>query len=221
MASTGEFYQAVLNGNTERVGSMLAEGFDPSLASTTIGPQGDPPRIGDISQTGCTWTPLVVAVAARQIGAMELLMAAGADVDAPLGDQGTVLHAAIRLHGANPEDSYYQVVEALLTGGARLGEEPRTGYQALTTALWYRQVAIAELLLIQGADPNASSYDGYSPLALAVAHNSPRSIRLLIQYGADPHLPNCQGQSAFDFAVQMGHPELVELLQAGSRPAPE
>ena len=91
-------------------------------------------------------TPLMVAAAHGDPFAVELLLAAGADVHRLEPQTGTgALHKAAL--GGNP-----RVVELLLGAGAFINQQsPLNGHTPLIDAVWYRQPASVRALLEAGA----------------------------------------------------------------------
>ena len=134
-------HDAAVDRNIEAVKQHLAAGTD-------VNAKGDD-----------GWTPLLYAAAYGHKGIVELLIAAGADVNAkivtPMNpwdvDGETPLHYA-----ANKETA-----ELLIAEGADVNAKNEDGGTPLHRVAWKRRTAIAELLIAEGADVNARTNDAW------------------------------------------------------------
>ena len=186
---------------------------------------------------------LVDAVAAQDAGAVEALLAGGADVNARRPDGATALvwaahwddpALAARLleagadpnaaddHGVTPleraaENASPAMVELLLDGGADARAARTSGLTALMTAARTGDAAIVETLLDHGADVNAATAETRSTAlmwALAAPHHE--VARLLLARGADPTRETAAGFTTLMFAARNGDVEMGRaLVEAG------
>jgi ankyrin repeat protein len=108
------------------------------------------------------FTPLQLASFFGQPQAVDLLIARGADVNAPSGNAAG-LHA---LHSA-VAGRHVEVVALLLAGGAEPGARQRGGWTPLMAGAAHGDEDIVGLLLDQGADPTARNDDGKTAADLA------------------------------------------------------
>ena len=184
---------------------------------------------------------LVDAVAARDAGAIETLLADGADVNARRPDGATALvwaahwddlALAARLleagadpnaaddHGVTPleraaENASLAMVERLLDGGADAGAARTSGLTALMTAARTGNAAIVEALLDHGADLNAATTETRSTaLMWGLAAPHPAIVRLLLERGADPSIETTAGFTPLMFAARNGDVDLARALIA-------
>ncbi len=116
---------------------------------------------------------------------VELLLAQGADVNAPMGGmQSTPLHQAVELRDE-------AVVKLLLTRKPNLELKNGNGNTPLHLAIERAPLAIAKLLLEAGADANArSARNGSTPLFMAVAGRNTPAVKLLLDYKAKVNILN-------------------------------
>ncbi len=184
---------------------------------------------------------LVDAVAAQDAGAIETLLADGADVNARRPDGATALVWAAhwddlgmveRLleagadpnaadnHGVTPleraaENASLAMVERLLDGGADGGAARTSGLTALMTAARTGNAAIVEALLDHGADVNAATTETRSTaLMWGLAAPHPAIVRLLLERGADPSIETMAGFTPLMFAARNGDVDLARALIA-------
>lgn len=135
-------------------------------------------------------TALAMAADHDDVEMIDLLLAAGADVDGTVCDDElyTPLRCAA-LAGAS------KAVKALLAGGADKNSRCKAGYDhtplhEAAKRSGKKHVEIVRLLLEAGAEPDAPLTIGTTPLAMA-ANSYPsehvcETIALLLRYGADP-----------------------------------
>lgn len=183
---------------------------------------------------------LAAAVKRQDHSAVRTLLAAKADVNAPLGDGATALHWAVfwddlamveRLldAGATPDVANDLrisplflacggagnpvIVERLLTAGADPNRASETGVTPLMEAARTGNVAAARALLTQGANVNATEVTkGQTALMWAVSQRHPGAVRLLVERGADVHARTRVGLAR----VLMG-PGFQPVAQPGGR----
>lgn len=182
---------------------------------------------------------LVAAVAAGDAAAVDALLEAGADVDAPcsFGPGASVLHLAIHLHpelvgpliaaGASVDSASFRgstaimaacaagadasTVERLLAAGADLHAADRLGFTALHVAAQFGRDALMELLVEHGADLEARTAEGYAPVHVAAGTGQGAAIEWLIARGMDMSLDSPRG-TALEIARSEGHAALAERL---------
>ena len=178
---------AIANEDEDALRAALAAGADPN--ASMVGPP--------------YFVPLIFCAAAKGLSGMcTLLVAAGADVHAPVGStlaadrggQRSTLDAAI------------------------LGESAE---HVVTDA----NVACVRILLEAGADPNTRIIDDaargmfYFPLHLAISKKSDRVCRLLVEHGAGLELRAADGSTALLSALFHNQGNIaLTLLRAGAVP---
>ncbi|AGK76544.1 ankyrin repeat domain-containing protein [Streptomyces microflavus] len=124
-------------------------------------------------------TALYLAAVQNLPEAVRLLLAAGADPDRASGE-GT---ADLPLCGAAC-GGHTEVVEALLSAGARPDLREEFGFTALRWAVGLGHASTVEALLSGGADPLLPGPQGEPMLVLAAQRGSLRTVRALLEHGA-------------------------------------
>ncbi|MEU0101635.1 ankyrin repeat domain-containing protein [Streptomyces sp. NPDC006267] len=124
-------------------------------------------------------TALYLASVQDRLGAVRLLLAAGADPDRASGPGGSDLPLCGAACGGHTG-----VVEALLSAGARPDLREEFGFTALRWAVGLGHAPTVEVLLAHGADPLLPGPQGEAMLVLAARRGSLRTVRALLAHGA-------------------------------------
>lgn len=185
------FIQSVAMDRSDDVAAILARGMDPN----TVDPNGEP--------------VLVVAARAGWIPTTDLLLKAGAKVDAKnsFGDTA-IMVAALNGHLA--------LVKKLQARGADIN--PR-GWTPLAYAAANGKNDVVQYLLELGAEINARSPNGTTPLMMAVRGGHEATVELLLAKGADPNLRNQNDATALAWATRGGFYTIEQSLKKrGAKP---
>ncbi len=194
--------------------------------------------------------PVHCAAKAGLVDAMDMLLEAGADINAPMRDksQKTPLHEAA-FWGQTEMGSFLVEKGVSLKSKSKGDQMTVLHYAALGG-----QEALAEQLMLQDIDKNARNSDLDTPLHIAVREGSLSITRILVEGGAsvkplnramntslhiaaekgnativeyllrhntDATKRNRAGRSALDLATGNGHKDVVSLLLNGVAPLPE
>ncbi|NEB55664.1 ankyrin repeat domain-containing protein [Streptomyces griseus] len=124
-------------------------------------------------------TALYLASVQDRLEAVRLLLAAGADPNRASGPEASDLPLCGAACGGHTE-----VVEALLSAGARPDLREEFGFTALRWAVGLGHAGTVEVLLSRGADPLLPGPQGESMLVLAAQRGSRRTVRALLAHGA-------------------------------------
>ncbi len=160
---------AAYAGHVDLIDPLRALGADPdAFDAATI---GDVARLRDLldqdpaavsSLAGDGFSALHLAAWFGQVGAAELLLAKGADVES-VASNGTALRP---LHSA-AAGGHPVIVHLLLDRGADIEAAQRGGVRPIHSAANRDDVAMVRLLLERGADPSVATDDGLTPAELA------------------------------------------------------
>ncbi|NP_999890.1 ankyrin repeat and SOCS box protein 2b [Danio rerio] len=183
-------------------------------------------------------TALMLAVQARQLECVRILLEAGADPDICNKSKETPLYRAC-------EQECVQMVEVLLQRGAVVDQRCVRGRSALHAAAERGCVQICvcllragasrdarcaqlntpaveaarhghthtlELLMQNGAAVDLQTSDGYTPLMEACRHGHTDAVRVLLKHHADTHRASADGLLPLHVASQHGHHRIVSIL---------
>ena len=144
-------------------------------------------------------------------------IAAGASVNAKLGDESTALLWC--LERSKPE--MLACLDHLLAAGVDTNQCNHEGTSPLMKACWNGEPKAVERLLAAGADPNHQDNEGFS-VVMSIAGNRlnmPANLELLLAAGADVHARSKTGSTAWIVFARKGHRGALErLLEHGADP---
>jgi ankyrin repeat protein len=191
---------------------------------------------------GGTWQR---AIRTSDLGTIERLMAAGANVNQATAAGKTALMAAAgkgdyalaaRLVAAGASVTARNrnggtalmygavggnapVIRLLLKHGASVDAVAANGWSALTLAAVKGHLPVVDLLLSRGADPTVRDVYGWTVLMRAVGANRAAVVRRLLATGkVDVNAADEQGETALHHAVMNANPAMARLLvAAGAR----
>lgn len=149
----------------------------------------------DPNAAPATWTPLHFAGAQGDSGLVELLLLAGADLEARNAQGNTPLLIAV-------DSGQRGVLGALREAGADLFAVDEEGHDALAVAALGNRAELVEILVEAGLDPNRANHEGQTPLMLAAEMGSHEALRTLLRNGADPSRRDPEGRTALDLAIE-------------------
>ncbi|SFR83738.1 ankyrin repeat domain-containing protein [Sphingomonas jatrophae] len=112
------------------------------------------------------YTALILASYNGQESTTALLLAEGANPDAPDGARGNTALMGVAFKG------YDAIARLLLDAGATVDARNNAGQTALMSAVMFGHGAIVDLLLARGADPRAEDEAGNSPARVAAAQGN-------------------------------------------------
>lgn len=203
-AFSDPIHDAARKGNVKKIKEILAS--DPKAINARD-------NLGD--------TPLHTACLHNQLSAVEVLVAAGADVNAKNSyppfmpdDLGQFLSST------NQEDP----ITLLHSQAAKRSDELNTqqvtaqdvkekGYTPLQLAEFASgHNKIIQYLVAHGADVNAQGATGATALFFAVLRDQGDDVKFLLAHGANPNITEAYGDTPLVCALQLGYVSLVKPL---------
>ena len=178
--------RAILENNQAQVTKLIDEGAE-------INPSG-----WDVD------VPLVAAVYKGNVETIDLLIAAGANLDQ------LDFSVNCRPLGMAIKQNRIDLIELLLDAGA----SPEGGdleETALAVAVRKDNLTALRVLLEAGADPDRRMEDGYRVIMAASWQGNLEAVKLLVEYGVDVNAWS-QGESAIDSAARNAHREVYNYL---------
>uniref|UniRef100_A0A8C2D804 Ankyrin repeat domain 52a n=1 Tax=Cyprinus carpio TaxID=7962 RepID=A0A8C2D804_CYPCA len=152
-------------------------------------------------------TPLHAAAWLGDVHIMELLISAGANVNAKDHVWLTPLHRAAA--------SRNEMVKLLLNKGANLSASDKKDRQPIHWAAYLGHLEVVKLLVSQGSDKICKDKRGYTPLHAAAASGHVDVVKYLLRNGIDE--PNAFGNTALHVACYTGQEAVAnELVNRGA-----
>ncbi len=161
---------AVYRGRHEELAALLAAG--PELTIFEAAAVGDTARVRELARATPSlmrqhsedgWTALHLAAHFGNAGAVDALLAAGADVNAWAANN----HRSQPLHAAIAGRADTRIVTALLAARASATASDGGGYTPLHLAAFRGDLELTEILLANGADARRKADDGKTAVMLA------------------------------------------------------
>jgi ankyrin repeat protein len=159
--------------------SLAAKQANPNILGQLMKAGADPND--KLNYINADETPLMHAARAGNVDAVNMLLLAGAQVNAREGWNGqSPLHwAAAEGHGA--------VVEALIAGGADIRHRSNAGTTPFLFAVRKGDVRSVKAFLDAGSDVNEKRVDLATPLLVAIINGHEDLVDLLLEKGANPN----------------------------------
>lgn len=178
-------------GAVENLRSLLREGWDPDGAADRFG------------TTSLQW-----AAGSNHIGAVQVLLDGGADVNRGNKEGRTALMWACR-------NGHLRMVQVLLAAGGRLDITTKKGVTCLHWAVWGANIPTVRLLVDeQGMDLECLSHAGCNAAIWAAASGSQEVCDFLLERGADFERLNYWGHGVVVKTAWRGHLQLLKHLIA-------
>ena len=155
--------------------------------------------------SGSERTALHMAAERGYRAVVDILLAAGAAVDAATTKGETPLHLAA-------EKNLVAIAEVLLAAGAAIEATTSEGKTPLHLAAEKNLVAIAKELVAKNAAVDATTSEGKTPLHLAAENNGQEAVSYLLSNQANPQATDHQERTPLALARSVHHEEIVKIL---------
>jgi ankyrin repeat protein len=191
-ALCGPIHEAARKGDANKIKALL---------------QADPKLVADRDKNGDT--PLHVACLHGQLAAAQVLIDAGADVNAK-NNYGTFTPGD--LWGVFSSNNHQDPVSLLTVHGVDT-RDMKNGYTPLHLCLFAsRHKELLQLLVSKGADVNAQAASGATPLFFAVLRDQPDDVKFLIDKGANVNAADAYGDTILDAALHLQYGSMIQIL---------
>ena len=192
LAFSDPIHDAARKGDTKKVKAIL---------------QADPKAVAAKDNNGDT--PLHLAALHGQLEVAQLLLEAGADVNAK-NNYGpfTPDDLSKQISSNNHQDPV-----VLLSAHGVDQRDMKNGYTPLDLAEFsVNHKKLAALLVSKGADVNAQASSGATPLFWAVMRDQKDDAQLLLNHGANVNTADAYGDTILDCALRLQYGSLIPLL---------
>jgi ankyrin repeat protein len=191
-AVCGPIHDAARKGDANKIKALL---------------QSDPKLVADRDRNGDT--PLHVACLHGQLAAAQVLIDAGADVNAK-NNYGAFTPSD--LWGVFSSNNHQDPVSLLTVHGVD-SKDMKNGYTPLDLCLFAsRHKEVLQLLVAKGADVNTQASSGATPLFFAVLRDQPDDVKFLIDKGANVNAADAYGDTILDAALHLQYGSMIQIL---------
>lgn len=156
--------------------------------------------------------PLASAVKNRDADSMIMLLNAGADPSAKIGERGNIL-------GVAAAAGRFDLLNTLLAAGADPNGEMPDGEAVIVWATRHGHEAIIASILRSGPNPNLKDLQGNPLLHVAMSTGKRALVDSLLEIGADPTSHDITGNTTIHHAIdQKWHDMIPRLVAKGANP---
>ena len=157
-------------------------------------------------------TPLFFAVSSRNVEAVQLFLARGANARAQASVGGAFTAMPIEMAVIQGD---VPMVRTLVSAGIDVNAFNDAGIPPITSAVLTNRIEVAKALITLGADVNVTDELSLTPLmhAALVDYGDTEMVQLLLASGAATNPTSKDHQTALDLARQHRHDAIVRLLE--------
>eukprot|EP00744_Colponema_vietnamica_P016788 GILI01023578.1.p1 GENE.GILI01023578.1~~GILI01023578.1.p1 ORF type:complete len:328 (+),score=47.22 GILI01023578.1:55-984(+) len=153
-------------------------------------------------------TPMIIAVQAFRLDVVQLLVSAGADVNAT-ADETAYLRTPLHVSVAS---GYTDITKFLIACGADVGARDQLGRQPMHCAVYDNPLLSIPILITAGASVKAKDKQGYTLLHRIAREGDIKTLQLLLDEGCNVNARNNDGDTPFHFANTGRRPGNAKLL---------
>lgn len=221
--ASGQFFSSISNSFKAMTAGLRAKPEPMVIAMCQAAKSGDVGQLKGFAsqavningQNEVGYTPLISAIRANQIEAVQFLIQSGADRSAKDSFSGKkkppLFHAA--------ECGFVPIAEFLINNGADLKERSWSGQYYFIEVANSNQLDVIKLFLSRGCEANMSALSGRTIFIHAIQNGSLPHIKLLQEFGADMNARDITGQPALHMALGQNRMDIVTfLLEHGADP---
>ncbi|KAL4921029.1 ankyrin repeat-containing domain protein [Aspergillus aurantiobrunneus] len=182
---------------------IACDGNNPSLVRLLLERGADVEATAQAGQK-----PLGIAATKRQTDIASLLLAHGANVNAPVSNPG--LHRTALIIAA--QNGHVETAALLLAHNAAVSATDYYGRTALSHAAENGHTETIQLLLNAGSELDAPDCKGHTPLYWAVTQGDPHAAEILVRAGADVARGDREGLTPISLAMRSGDESVIRVL---------
>ncbi|OHW99468.1 ankyrin repeat protein [Colletotrichum incanum] len=221
--ATGQFFSSISSSFKAMTAGLRAKPEPMVIAMCQAAKSGDVGHLKGFVSQGVNingqndegYTPLICAIRADQIEAVEFLIKSGADRSTKDSFSGKkkppLFHAA--------ECGLFPITELLMNNGADIKERSWSGQPFFIEVANSDRLEIIKLFLTRGCDANTAAISGRTIFIHAVQAGSLPHMKLLQEFGADMNARDITGQPALHMALGQNRMDIVSfLLEHGADP---
>ncbi|EFQ36061.1 hypothetical protein CGRA01v4_06034 [Colletotrichum graminicola] len=221
--ATGQFFSSISSSFKAMTAGLRAKPEPMVIAMCQAAKSGDVGHLKGFITQGVNingqndegYTPLICAIRANQIEAVEFLIRSGADHSTK--DSCTGKKKPPLFHAA--ECGFVPIAELLMTNGADTKERSWSGQPFFVEVANSDQLEMIRLFLSWGCDANTSAISGRTIFTHAVQAGSLPHMKLLQEFGADMNARDLSGQPPLHMALGQNRMDIVSfLLEHGADP---
>lgn len=162
---------------------------------------------GNVNMYAKGYTPLLLAVLYNNYEACEFLIHKGANVNAELKNNLSILHYAVK-------NSDYNIVDLLLSNKANINHQDENGDSPLFWIIKYKRYDLLDIFYKNNADFNLKNKKGLTPLLYAISTNNEKIVELLLKYPVNVNDCDYNNKCVCVYALQTNNKLIYQLIDS-------